>query len=31
MTRTQWLTLGAILLALGVIVFIVLFCPGTCD
>lgn len=31
MTRTQWLTLGAVLLALGVIVFIVFFCPGTCD
>jgi hypothetical protein len=31
MTQKQWLILGAVLLAIAVIVFIVFFCPGTCD
>jgi hypothetical protein len=31
MTRTQWLILGAVALGLVVFVFIVFFCPGTCE
>lgn len=31
MTRTQWLILGAVLLGVAVFVFLVFFCPGTCE
>jgi hypothetical protein len=31
MTQTRWLILGAVVLGLVVFVFIVFFCPGTCE
>jgi hypothetical protein len=31
MTRTHWWILGALLLGVGVFVYLVFFCPGTCE
>ena len=31
MTRIQWWILSAVLLGLGVVVYLVFFCPGTCE
>jgi type II secretory pathway component PulM len=31
MTRNRWLILGAVLLGLVVFVYLVFFCPGTCE
>lgn len=31
MTRNRWLIFGAVLLGVGVFVYLVFFCPGTCE
>jgi uncharacterized membrane protein YczE len=31
MTRTQWLLVGAVLLGLGVGLYILFFCPAECQ
>lgn len=30
MTRTQWLLLGAVALGIGIVVYLVFFCPAEC-
>ncbi len=31
MTRHQWLILGAVLLAVGIVLYLVFFCPAECQ